>query len=100
MSLVGTFSKSSLSGIYPSSCCSVTLISTGSGGCNNVGDNTSEEKKKKYGETVSFDVHMACTVNSHYCRHSQDRDLVSVLARVRITRVREKKFKDVLKRRG
>ena len=44
---VSTFSKSSLSGMYPSSCCSVTLISTGSGGCKSVGDNTSAEKKQK-----------------------------------------------------
>ena len=42
-----TFSKSSLSGIYPSSCCSVMPISTGSGGCNSVGDNTSMKDKDK-----------------------------------------------------
>ena len=31
------------------------------------------------------------TVNSHYCGHSRDRDLVSVLARVSNSGVREKK---------
>ena len=31
------------------------------------------------------------TVNSRYCGHSRDRDLVSVLARVRNSGVREKK---------
>lgn len=40
-----TFSKSSLNGIYPNSCCSVTLISTGSGGCRRVGDRTSVGNK-------------------------------------------------------
>ena len=35
------------------------------------------------------------TVNSRCCGHSRDRDLVSVLARVRNSRVREKKIENV-----
>ena len=35
------------------------------------------------------------TVNSRYCGHSRDRDLVSVLARVRNSGVREKKIENV-----
>lgn len=49
-----TFSKSSLSGIYPSSCCSVMPISTGSGGCNRVGDNTSNKKRTKMVPTLNI----------------------------------------------
>ena len=36
-----------------------------------------------------------CTVNSRYCGHFRDRDLVSVLERVRNSAVREKVLENV-----
>ena len=47
-------------------------------------------KCRKYSDILTFD-NVRSTVNSRYRGHSQDRDLVPVLANVRNSGVREKK---------
>ena len=40
-------------------------------------------------------IYIVTTVNSCYCGHTRDRDLVSVLARVGNSKVQEKKIENV-----